>query len=196
MAEQITVTCKPTQLIYKSTTRQLFTSNSWDNDVNTYDSPGLGGGDGQQTLLLNLSAVPKNAVIKKVKYRLLLYRTGNASFCDLQMALGYADSISNSINAQHRVTDFQSIGLSAYKTKEETYAEQSISSAQSAQLLNAQYPIVWMNCYGSMRFYEIYVDVTYEIPKGEIYVGDKQATEVYVGTKKASAVYIGTTKVF
>ena len=195
MAEQITVTCKPTQLVYKSTTRQLFTSNSWDNDVNTYDNPGVSSGERPQTLLLNLSAVPKNAVIKMVSYRLLLYRSGNAAYCELGMALGYADSISNNINAQHRVTDFKTIPLSAYTTKETTSAEQTLTSAQSAQILNAQYPIAWMNCYGSMRFYEIYVDVTYEIPKGEIYVGTDKVTEVYVGTKKATGVYIGDKKV-
>ena len=195
MAEQITVTCKPTQLVYKSTTRQLFTSNSWDNDVNTYDNPGVSSGERPQTLLLNLSAVPKNAVIKKVSYRLLLYRTDNASYCKLEMALGYADSLTNNISVQHRVTDFKTIPLSAYTTKETTYAEQTLTKAQSAQIVNAQYPIVWMNCYGAMRYYEIYVDVTYEIPVGELYVGDQQATEVYVGTKKASAVYIGDTKV-
>ena len=145
--------------------------------------------------MMDLSAVPKNAVIKKVRYRLLLYRTANASYAALQAALGYAASLTNNISAQHRVTDYKDIGLSAYKVKEETSAEQVITSAQSAQILNAPYPILWMNCYGSMRYYEIYVDVTYEIPVGEIYVGDQQATEVYVGTKKASAVYIGDTKV-
>ena len=52
-----------------------------------------------------------------------------------------------------------------------------------------------MNCYGSMRYYEIALDVTYEIPQGEIYVGEDKATKVYVGTKEASAVYVGNKKV-
>jgi hypothetical protein len=194
MSEQITVTCKPKQLVYRNGNYNL-TSKSWDNNTDTYDSIDNGAGGRPATLLLNLSAVPGNAVIKKVRYRLLLYRTGNASYCALQAALGYADSLTNNISAQHRVTDYKDIGLSAYKVKEETSAEQSITSAQSAQILNAQYPIVWMNGYGTMRYFEIYVDVTYEIPVGEIYVGDQQATEVYVGTKKASAVYVGTKKV-
>ena len=194
MAEQITVVCKPRQLVYKSGNYNL-TSKSWDNDEGTYDNIDNSPANRPATLLLNLSAVPSNAVIKKVKYRLLLYRTANASFSELQAALGYADSLTNNISAQHRVTDYKDIGLSAYKVKEETSAEQTLTSAQSAQILQAQYPILWMNGYGSMRYYEISLDVTYEIPVGELYVGDQQATEVYVGTKKASAVYIGDTKV-
>ena len=194
MAEQITVTCKPKQLVYRNGNYNL-TSKAWDNNTDTYDALDNGAGSRPATLLLNLSAVPGNAVIKKVRYRLLLYRTGNASFCELQAALGYADSLTNNISAQHRVTDYKDIGLSAYKVKEETSAEQTLTSTQSAQILNAQYPILWLNGYGTMRYFEIYVNVTYEIPVGEIYVGDQQATEVYVGTKKASAVYIGDTKV-
>lgn len=148
--------------------------------------------------MMDLSAVPKNAVIKKVKYRLYLYRTDNAAYCKLETALGYADSLTASLTAQHRVTDYKNLDLTdwkKYQWNKDEYAEQNITSTQSAQLLQAKYPILWMNCYGSMRYYEIYVDVTYEIPVGELYVGDQQATEVYVGTKKASAVYIGDTKV-
>ena len=194
MAEQITVTCKPKQLVYRNGNYNL-TSKAWDNNTDTYDSIDNGAGARPATLLLDLSAVPSNAVIKKVRYRLLLYRTANASFAALQAALGYADSLTNNISAQHIVTDYKDIGLSAYKVKEETSAEQTLTSAQSAQILNAQYPILWLNGYGAMRYFEIYVNVTYEIPVGEIYVGDQKATEVYVGTKKASAVYIGDTKV-
>ena len=195
MAEQITIRgIRPRQMVYKNGNYNL-TSKSWDNDEGTYDNIDNAAGNRPATLLLNLSAVPSNAVIKKVKYRLLLYRTGNASFCELQAALGYADSLTNVISAQHRVTDYKDIGLSAYKVKEETSAEQTLTSAQSAQILKAQYPILWLNGYGTMRYYEISLDVTYEIPQGDIYVGEDKATKVYVGTKEAAAVYVGTKKV-
>lgn len=192
MAEQITVTCKPTQQIYKPQTTYTLTAEAWDNDVDTYHyvdhlNP--------VTLLLDLSAIPKNAVIKKVRYRLLLYRTDNASYSKLQSAIGYADSLTNDISAQHRVTDYIGLNLTAYKTKEETSAEQTLTSEQSAEVLSAQYPILWFNNYGTTRYYEIYVDVTYEPDESRVYVGDKKATGIYVGDKQATAVYIGTTKV-
>ena len=193
MAEQITIRgIRPRQMVYTSSNAYGFTSKSWDNNLNTYDSNDTGN---PATLLLDLSAIPKNAVIKSVTYRLYLYRTDNASYCRLQTALGYADSLSKSISAQHSVTDYKDIDLTAWKTKEETTGTQSITSSQSRQLLNAQYPILWMNCYGSMQYYEISLDVTYEIPQVEIYVGEDKATKVYVGTKQASAVYVGDTKV-
>ena len=195
MAEQITVSgIRPLQMVYKNSTYQ-FTSKSWDNDLSTYDSNSNGMGYRPSTLLLDLSAIPKNAVIKKVKYRLYLYRTDTAKYCGLQTALGYADSLTNDIAVQHRVTDYKDLSLTAYQVKAETTGDQNITSAQSAQLLQAKYPILWMNGYGAMRYYEISLDVTYEIPQGKIYVGPDQATKVYVGTKEASAVYIGTTKV-
>ena len=192
MTEQITVTCRPRQMVYTSSSAYTFTSKSWDNNLTTYDLNDTGA---PATLLLDLSAVPKNALIKKVKYRLYLYRTDNASYCGLQMAMGYADSLTGGINSQHRVTDYKDIGLSAYKKNEETSAEQSITAAQSAQIISAQYPVVWMNTYGSMRYYEISVDVTYEIPQNEMYVGDVKAAEVYVGNTKATAVYAGINKI-
>ena len=195
MAEQITVTgVRPRQMVYKQST-YTFTSKAWDNDLNTYDANSNGAGIRPTTLLLDLSAIPKKAVIKKVTYRLYLYRSDNASYCGLQTALGYADSLTNDLNAQHRVTEYKDLSLTDYKVKQETTGSQTITSTQSKQILQAKYPILWMNGYGSMRYYEISLDVTYEIPQGEIYVGEDKAAKVYVGAKEAAAVYIGTAKV-
>ena len=103
--------------------------------------------------------------------------------------------ITNDLTVQHRVTDYKDLSLTGYKTAEETSGTQTLTKAQSAQIMGAKYPILWMNGYGAMRYIEISLDVTYEIPQGKICVGEAQATKAYVGAKEASAVYMGNTKV-
>lgn len=189
MAEQVTVTVRPTGKKYG----QGLGANCWDGNLETYTTDSQGYGTRLRTLTIDLSEIPVNSVIKSVTYYICAYRNGNASYCGLAAAMGYADGTAET--DQHRVTDLLPISLTAYHEKQTTSATQNVSAAESAQILSAQTPILWLEIYGDHRYYEIWTEITYEPDESKLYVGGNKASAVYVGGTKATAVYIGTTKV-
>lgn len=192
MATPVTVNITPTKLIDKHGWN--VNAKSFDKDLSTYGGASTGV-DHPAGLLLDLSSIPAGSVIKKVAYHYTLYRTDNANYCKLKGAMGYADGDTTSANA-YQVTAWQEIPLTSYQTKETTNTEQTISAAESAQILSTGYPLLYVYIQNAHRVYEINVDITYEPDDGsKLYVGTSKATAVYVGTTKASAVYVGTTKV-
>lgn len=188
MAEQITITVRPTGMRYGTG----LGSKCWDGDASTYNADSNGYGSRLRTLALNLSQIPGNSVIKSVTYYITAYRTDNASYCGLAAALGY--STGTAVGAQQRVTPLQSIDLTDYQKKQTRSATQSVTAAQSQQILSANTPILWLEVYGAHRYYEIWADITYEPDESKLYNGSKQASAIYVGTKQGE-MYVGTTKV-
>lgn len=189
---------RPVQVVWnynKSTSKYLFTTKCFDNNVETYDRT-LSTDRG--TFLLNLAAIPSGYVLKSITSHFKLKRTDNASLCSIQFALGHADSLSGVESEQHIVTSKQDVPLSSHSTISDTSATLSgITKQQSDTILRAQYPILWLEMDGAHYFYEMYFDIEYAEaePESKIYVGSSNATAVYVGSTKASAVYIGTTRV-
>ena len=192
MASAITARFTPTAQRYGDAWN--LGNKAYDGNLETYASSSVGASH-PGAFTLDLSSIPAGSVITKVTYRYTLYRTDNASYCALRGAMGYADAGTSGSSGTHRVTDWQDIPLTGYKSTEQTATEQAISPAQSAQILSGGTPLLYAVIQNNHRVYEIGVDITYEPAASNLYVGDKKASAVYVGDKKATAVYLGTKRI-